>query len=293
MKKEPILQIRQITKTFGSTKALMDVSIDFFPGEIRGLIGENGSGKSTVSNIIMGVHEPDSGKMLLKGSIYVPGNMMDAIEHKICMVVQEMATINNLTVAENIFLGLEKQFAKNGVVDKKQMNQKAKRVLEQVSLENVKPTTNVNSLSFEDRKLLEVGRALYSNPDILIVDETTTALSQRGRTIMYEVMHRLADEEKCVICISHDIEELMEHADGVSVMRDGHFVRTVAKKDLDESLLKSLMIGRELGEHYYRDNFEAHKCEEIVLKVENLCFEGLYVTYRLIYIRAKYWELAV
>jgi ribose transport system ATP-binding protein len=275
MKKEPILQVCHITKAFGSTKALTDVSIDFFPGEIRGLIGENGSGKSTIANVVMGVHKPDSGKIIYKGREYAPSNMMDAIAHNICMIVQEMATINNLSVADNIFLGLENEFSKKGVVDRKRMNAAAKEVLESVKLGNVSPQASVNGLSFEDRKLLEVGRALYNEPEILIIDETTTALSQRGRDILYEVIHNLANAGKSVICISHDIEELMEHADSVSVMRDGCYTGTVEKKDLDENYLKSLMIGRELGEHYYRDDYGKRKAGDIVLKVNDICFENL------------------
>lgn len=275
MKKEPILQVCQITKTFGSTKALTDVSIDFFPGEIRGLIGENGSGKSTIANVVMGVHKPDSGKIIYKGKEYAPANMMDAVDHKICMIVQEMATINNLSVADNIFLGLEDEFSKKGVVDRKAMNTAAKKVLESVQLGSVNPLASVNSLSFEDRKLLEVGRALYNDPEILIIDETTTALSQRGRDILYGVMHDLANAGKSVICISHDIEELMEHSDGVSVMRDGTYTGTVEKKDLNENYLKSLMIGRELGQHYYREDYGVRKPGDVVLKVQDVCFENL------------------
>lgn len=273
MEREPVLKISNITKTFGSTKALTDVSIDFYPGEIRGLIGENGSGKSTVSNVVMGVHKPDSGTMVFKGQEHKPASMKDAIKSHICMVVQEMATINDLSVADNVFLGLEKDFSSKGVVSRKKMNAAAKKLLEQVSLPDVNPSASINSLSFEDRKLVEVARALYSEPDILFVDETTTALSQRGREIIYKVMHNLADNGKTVICISHDIEELMQHADSVSVMRDGHFVKTVGREELDENYLKSLMIGREMTEHYYRDDYDGALTDEVVLKGEDLCFE--------------------
>lgn len=270
---KPILGVRNITKTFGLTKALTDVSIDFYPGQIHGLIGENGSGKSTVSNVVMGVHRPDSGIMLYKDQEYAPANMMDAIANRICMVVQEMSTINNLTVADNIFLGSEKKFARGGIVDKRRMYAEAKKVLETVELGNINPAMSINRLSFEDRKLIEVGRAMYRQPDVLIVDETTTALSQRGRDIMYQIMTRLAAEKKCVILISHDIEELMQYADAVSVLRDGHFVRTVQKDELDETLLKSLMIGRELDEHYYREDYDLPQNDQIAIRVEDLCFE--------------------
>lgn len=273
MEGKPILSVKNITKTFGATKALTDVSIDFYPGQIHGLIGENGSGKSTVSNVVMGVHQPNSGTLIYKEQAYAPSNMMDAISKRICMVVQEMATINNLTVAENIFLGSERDFVKGGIVDKKAMNDRAKQVLKMVELGDVNPAMSINGLSFEDRKLVEVGRAMYQQPDILIVDETTTALSQRGRNIMYQIMVKLAAEKKCVILISHDIDELMRYADAVSVLRDGHFIRTVGKEELDENLLKSLMIGREMDDHYYRDDYDLPVNDQVAIRVEDICFE--------------------
>ncbi len=273
MGQEAILSIRNITKNFGATKALTNVSVDFYPGQIHGLIGENGSGKSTVSNVVMGVHQPNGGTMLYKGNSYAPVNMMDAISNHICMVVQEMATINNLSVADNIFLGMEKNFTKRKIINIRQMNDEARKVLKSVELGDVDPAMSINKLSFEDRKLVEVGRAMYQQPEILIVDETTTALSQRGRNIMYRVMTSLAAENKCVILISHDIEELMQYADAVSVLRDGHFVATVQKNELNENVLKSLMIGRELGEHYYRGDYDVPEHAEAVVRVENLCFE--------------------
>lgn len=273
MGQEAVLSIRNISKNFGATKALTNVSVDFYPGQIHGLIGENGSGKSTVSNVVMGVYQPNSGTMLYKGNSYSPVNMMDAIANHICMVVQEMATINNLSVADNIFLGMEKDFAKGKIINTHQMNDEAKKVLRSVELDDIDPSMSINKLSFEDRKLVEVGRAMYQQPEILIVDETTTALSQRGRNIMYQVMTRLASENKCVILISHDIEELMQYADAVSVLRDGHFVATVQKEELDENVLKSLMIGRELGEHYYREDYDVPNHTETVIKVTDLCFE--------------------
>jgi len=273
MEREPVLKISNITKTFGSTKALTDVSIDFYPGEIRGLIGENGSGKSTVANIVMGVHKPDAGTMTFRGQEHRPVSMKDAIKNHVCMVVQEMATINDLSIADNVFLGLEKDFSKNGIINRKKMHVTARKLLEQVSLPDLNPAANINTLSFEDRKLVEVARALYSEPEILFVDETTTALSQRGREIMYTVMHRLADKGKTIICISHDIEELMQHANAVSVMRDGHFVKTVGREELDENYLKSLMIGREMAEHYYREDYNGALTDDVVLKCEDLCFE--------------------
>ena len=273
MEEKLLLKMNNITKKFSSTVALSDVSIEFNRGEIRGLIGENGSGKSTLSNVIVGVFAPDSGSLEWKGQSYAPHSMMDSSANKICMIVQEMATINNLTVAENMFLGNEKQFSKNGIIDRKAMRAEAKKALQQIGINHIDPSVIINTVSFENRKLIEVARAIYKDPELLIVDETTTALSQNGRDTLYKVMHELCAKNKSVIFISHDLEELMEHSDSVSVMRDGVYVKTVDRKDLNTDLLKTLMIGRELGEHYYRSDYDHTYGSEVVLALEDVCFE--------------------
>ncbi len=271
MKQETVLRVRGITKSFASTRALVDVTLDFCSGEVRGLIGENGSGKSTLSNVISGQLQPDEGTMELHGQPYSPVNNVDAKNHHVCMIVQEMGTIEGMTVAANIFLGKEDLF-QNGlkILDTRRMNQEADRILKEIGVDYIQPEALVDKMAIEDRKIVEMARAMYMEPEILIVDETTTALSQRGRDILYSIIARLRDSGKTVIFISHDLDEVMDKCNSISVMRDGHYVDTLAVKDCTPSQVRQLMVGREIGEEYYRADYEHEYGEEVVLECKNI-----------------------
>ena len=184
--KTPILEMKHIRKTFASTVALGDVSFDVYPGEIRGLIGENGSGKSTISSIAAGMQRADSGEMLFRGKPWNPVSMIDALDHGIGMIVQESGTIQGISVAENMFLGETKQFpGKLGMIDRRAMNRKADEALQAIGVKNVTGSMPMGALDFQTRKLVEIAKVVMKNPEILVVDETTTALSQEGRDILY------------------------------------------------------------------------------------------------------------
>lgn len=268
--KEPKLRISEMVKTFGPTVALNHVSVDFFAGEITGLIGENGSGKSTLSSIVAGVQPGDSGTMQLDGSPYCPQNMVDAQSRGVSMVVQEMGTVPGITVAENIFIGKENRFSRLGFVNKKMMNHEAEKVLEKIGVRDIAPDAPINSLSFEDKKLVELARAMCDTPSVLIIDETTTALSQRGRDLTYGVMRGVRDANGAVIFISHDLEELIDVCDSVTVLRDGQKTGSFDKTEMDPDRLRSLMVGRELTGTYYRDGNECSYGDEVVLEIKNL-----------------------
>ena len=221
MEKEAILCVKDICKNFGTVKALKSVSTSFYPGEIHGLIGENGSGKSTLSSVISGIYPPDGGSMSLNGQEYRPSSIIDGERHGICMIVQEMGTINGITVAANIFAGQEEKFSRFGIVNKKAMTEAAQKALENIGVSDICASAGIDEESFENRKIVEIARAMCHEVQVLIVDETTTALSQKGRTLIYALMDRLRREGKAVIFISHDLDELTEHCDTVTVLRDG------------------------------------------------------------------------
>ena len=206
MKKEILFEAKKVNKTFGLTRALVDVSLEMLSGEVHGLIGENGSGKSTLSYIIAGMCKPNSEEMVLEGQKYTVKNAIDAIRKGICIVVQEQGTFSNMTVAENIFVGSEELFCVNGLLQKGKMNNAAKEILASINMDHIRPETDCGKLTFEERKLVEIARAVYYNPKLLIIDETTTALTKSGRTILYNLMCRLCREGKAVLFISHDIE---------------------------------------------------------------------------------------
>lgn len=270
---EPILKVENMDKRFGSTVALADVSLTVFPGEIRGLIGENGSGKSTVTSIVAGMQECDKGTMTFKGKEWKPLSMIDALHHGIGMIVQESGTIAGVTVAENIFLAETEQFKNRfGMIDRKRMNREATEVMKNIGVNNVTGDMPVAQLDFQARKLVEIAKVVMKQPDILVIDETSTALSQDGREILYDIMKKFHDENKSVIFISHDLEEIMEVCDTLTVLRDGKIIRTFEKEEFEAGAIRASMIGRELEGDYYRSDFKATAQEEVALDVKNLVY---------------------
>ena len=270
-----IIETRDIVKKFGEVTALDHVSFKIRRGEIQGLIGENGSGKSTMSSLIFGIQKPTSGEMLLNGIPYAPNSPLDARENHISMIVQEKDTIDGLSIAENIFLGEESRFGKAGFVNALKMNSEAKFALEKVGLGYLDVTQPIGILNFETRKMIEIAKALYYNPDLMIVDETTTALSQEGREKIHEIMRNFRDEGKAVLFISHDLPELMDTCDTLTVLRDGKLIDTISAKDFDEGKIKKSMVGRELASNLYRVDYDGRNTDEVAIEVQDVSSEIL------------------
>lgn len=271
---EPILEMKNISKNFGSVIALKNVDLEVYPGEIRGLIGENGSGKSTISSIAAGMQKATSGRMTFKKQSWEPASMIDALQNGIGMVVQESGTISGVTVAENIFLAELSQFRnKLGMINKKAMNQKATEAMRAIGVEHVTGDMPIDSLDFQTRKLVEIAKVMLKNPDILVIDETSTALSQDGREIMYSLIRKLRDSGKAIIFISHDLEEIMEVCDTLTVLRDGNLIRTFKKEEFNADEIRTSMIGRELQGDYYRSDFTPSSQKEAAITATNLKYK--------------------
>lgn len=270
MSEKTILKATKISKNFGLTQALKEVSINIERGEIIGLIGENGSGKSTFSSIISGVYPQTSGELELNGQPYRPHDTIDAQQQGIGMIAQEMGTLPDIKVADNIFLGKEDRFTKCGIVQKNKMYQEAKKAMEKLDIKGINPSDAIAKYSLEERKLIEVVRTLCSNPDIFIVDETTTALSQRGREIIYKLVKEYKNDNKAVLFISHDLEELMNICTKLIILRDGVFVKELSKEEFEEEKIKELMVGRILTGDYYRSDYDGSFSKELVLKADDI-----------------------
>jgi ribose transport system ATP-binding protein len=265
-----LLSVHKINKCFGPTVALRDVDFTLLPGEVHGLVGENGSGKSTLTSIIAGIRKADSGEMFKNGAPYDPASVVEAQKNAVAMIVQEMGTAPEITVAENIFLGKENAFREKGLVSKKKLNKAARDALNKIGVTNINPGMPTFLLNLEERKLIELAKAMVDEPDVLIVDETTTALSHDGRELLFKVIEEMRKKNKGVIFISHDLEELMNVCTIITVLRDGDIIGTLTKDQFEEETIKTMMVGRELTGHYYRADYDCNVGEKIVLKAKNM-----------------------
>lgn len=269
------LQVKNVSKTFGITKALQNVSFNINKGEVHALIGENGSGKSTLTNILSGIYTEESGTFILDGQEIHAKNQVDANDKGISIIVQELGTLDGLTVAENIFLGHEDQFVKFGIKNKNAMNKKANELLARYGFNHIHAGAMIDEYNFEDRKLVEIVKATHFDPKIVVVDETTTALSQEGREELYKQMEAVKEKGNTVIFISHDLPEILAKSDTITVLRDGVYIDTVKSADMDEDGLKKLMVGREVTGDYYRADYGEKVSDEVVLSVRNVTVPGI------------------
>lgn len=277
MNREVLLEIKHMHKAFGPTIALKDVDITINRGEIRGLVGENGSGKSTIMSIASGMQPATRGEMTYMGKKWKPDSMVSAQKAGISMILQEANTIPGVTVAQNIYAGREKEFAKLGIINMKKMFKAADELLEKFGIGHIKGNHMIDQYTFEERKLIEIVRCVNDDTQILVVDETTTALSLEGRRILYNLIHKMAEEEnKAVVFVSHDMDEILEHCSVLTVLRDGDIVGELTGEEIKASdavqRIRYLMVGREIGEKYYREDYDTTHSEEVALELEKVTF---------------------
>ncbi|MBO7709652.1 MAG: sugar ABC transporter ATP-binding protein [Lachnospiraceae bacterium] len=268
------LQVQHLNKTFGITRAVQDVSFNIAKGEVHALIGENGSGKSTLTNMLTGIYTIDSGTFILDGKEIHPRNQVEANNEGVSIIVQELGTLSGLTVAENIFLGHEDRFVSHGFKNTNAMNREAQKLLDQYGFGRIKSADMVDDYNFEDRKLVEIVKATYFDPKIVVIDETTTALSQEGREELYKQMNRIRSEGNTIIFISHDLPEVLRMSDTITILRDGVYIDTVKSSDVTEDDLKRLMVGREVTGNYYRADYGEKVSDEVVFSVKDVTVPG-------------------
>lgn len=267
--KEILLKIENLNKSFGITHANININLELARGEIRGLAGENGSGKSTLLSQIAGLLRYDSGKMYINGVEYAPGNPVDANQNRIAMVVQELGMVGSLPASVNVYLGKTKPF-----INMKQLQRDADKVSDRWGLPRLNLRKMAGTMNVENRKMVEVLRALSCEPDLLILDELTQSLSHDNREIIYTLIQKLKQENRSVILISHDLEETLRITDTISVMRDGELMETLVSADTTENELKRKMVGRELDGEYYRADWEEQYEEEVVFSMKNISTES-------------------
>jgi ribose transport system ATP-binding protein len=271
---ENILEIRGLYKSFGSTRANRNVNFTLKRGEIKGLIGENGSGKSTLLSQLAGLYGYDAGEMLLNGKPYAPASPLDANSAKIAMVTQELGVVDKLPVAINVFLGRLGLFSKNGVVNMRKLNKAVTGVFEEWNLPPVPLGAMVSGMMIEQRKIVELARALSVEPDILLLDEITQSLSLNNRNNLYTLINRLKAMGRSVIVITHDIEEMLAISDSITVLRDGEVVGDVKTSETTADQIRYMMVGRNISGDYYRADRTPSYSDEIVLSAESVTVPG-------------------
>jgi len=267
-----LLEARGVSKAFGGVRALQDVSFDLRAGEVHALMGENGAGKSTLMNILAGLLQADGGEVIIGGRPVRLHSPHEAMRHGIAMIHQELMTVPEMTVAENLLLGREPRGALPGTIDRAAMEAEARRLLRLLDME-LPVSRPMKELSVAGMQTVEIARALGCDASIVIMDEPTAAISDREVNALFGAIRTLRERGVGVVYITHKMDEVSRIADRVTVLRDGKFVATHPAAELDETRLISLMVGRELiaGDAVKRD-----RGGEVVLSVRGLTRAGAF-----------------
>lgn len=260
----PILTLQSIRKAYGPTKVLHGIDLEVHAGEVVALLGENGAGKSTVSNIISGTILPSSGEMTWLGKPYAPAKPSDAIDLGVSMIHQELLLLPHLSIAENMFVG--RYPMKAGRIDRKLMEERAYVGLQRLGLD-ISPRRLVAGLSTANQQLIEIAKALTLNAKLLILDEPTAALGGEETALLFEQIDRLRSEGVGIIYISHRLEEIRKIADRIVVFRDGAKVQQFDTADLPVRTIVESMVGRPLEQMFPPLPVPA---QDIIFSVEGL-----------------------
>lgn len=246
----PRLILSDIAKSYGATRALDGVSVDVGVGEVHALIGENGAGKSTLMKVLSGVVQPDAGSMELEGQAYRPADTLDARKRGVAMIHQELSLAPHLNVWENIGLGSLPNHG--GWVNRTEARRRARAVLARLAHEHLDLEQPVAEFSIAEQQIIEIARALLSEPRVLIMDEPTSSLTQADTLKLFEVIRQLRDEGVSIIYISHFLEEVKEVAQRYTVLKDGRTVGGGVMAEAQQSDIVRLMVGREVTDLYPR-----------------------------------------
>jgi ribose transport system ATP-binding protein/rhamnose transport system ATP-binding protein len=248
----PYVSLDGVSKAFGPVQALEGVKLDLYQGEVNCLAGENGAGKSTLIKILAGVHARDSGTYLVDGKEVDSLNPAQARALGIGVVYQELSTLPDMSVAENLLMG--RLPARRGITRPGEMRRLARQMLERVDLRDLDPGTPLGELSLANRQLVEIAKVLGQNPKVLIFDEPTTALSESETRALLGRIKELRDEGHAIMYVSHHLEEMFEIGDRVTVLRDGKFAASGPMRDYDHDSLIATMVGRKIESLYPASN---------------------------------------
>lgn len=269
MSEENILELKNISKTFPGVKALKNVNITVKRGSVHALMGENGAGKSTMMKILYGIHRPDEGgEVFFKGKPYLVKSPIDAIRGGITMIPQEISPVTNLSVASNVFLG--KEIISKGFVNQKQIEKETKVLFDDLGID-IDPTVQMSDISIANAQLVAIATAVSYNSDLIIMDEPTSALTEKEVEKLYEIIRNLKEKNIAIIYISHKLDEIFEVCDEVSVLRDGEYIGSDSMANMNKDRLINMMVGREMDEFFHKEETEIG---EVMLSVKNLCVKN-------------------
>lgn len=263
-----LIRMEGIHKTFPGVKALDGAQLSLNAGEVHVLIGENGAGKSTLMKILCGSYQADSGTIYLDGAPVEITSPYSARRHGIVMIHQELLMAENVTVAENIFMGREYMRSRAlGLMDRKKMEREADRILNGTLHANIPVNAAVHTLSVAHKQMVEIAKAVSTNARVIVMDEPTSSLGASEIQTLFALIRQLKEQGACIVYISHRMEEIFDIGDRVTVMRDGCFVKTCRISEINMDILVRLMVGRELGEQYPA---RTAKAGDTVLEVRHL-----------------------
>ncbi|MGM0487210.1 MAG: sugar ABC transporter ATP-binding protein [Planctomycetota bacterium] len=267
MSSERVLYMERISKAFPGVQALQSVDFELFEGEVHALVGENGAGKSTLIKVLSGVHRPDRGRLWLRGQETRARSPRDMMDLGVRVIYQELNLVPGLSVAENLFLGREPiRHRLRGVVNWPEMHRQCRTILERFGL-GIDPRTKVGRLGVAHQQIIEIAKAISCRARIVVMDEPTSALTDRETEKLFAIIRDLRSQGVSVIYISHRLDEIRRIADRVTVLRDGRHIITSPRGELSPARIIQHMVGRRIDEYYPK---EALSHGDVLLSVEGL-----------------------
>ncbi|HZH61870.1 MAG TPA: sugar ABC transporter ATP-binding protein [Metabacillus sp.] len=268
---EYILKMKGITKEFPGVKALSNVDLNIKPGTVHALMGENGAGKSTLMKILIGMYAEYDGEIIFNGETVNFNDIKQALDKGISMIHQELTYVENMTIAENIFLGKEPSLKKIWV-NEKTMLDKTKELLNRIGMD-LNPKTLMRDLSVSEKQMVEIAKAISYDSKIIIMDEPTSAISDREVDLLFSIIHDLKKDNVAIIYISHKMDEIFKISDQLTILRDGTFIGTYDTDEITIDTLVSLMVGRQLTDLFPK---RENAIGEIILSVNGLRKDSVY-----------------
>ena len=269
---KPAIELKNITKTFGSVVANKDVNLTVKRGEILSILGENGSGKTTLMNMISGIYFPDHGQIYIDGEEVVIRSPKDAFDYKIGMIHQHFKLVDVFTATENIILGLKEQCK----YDIKQAAKSIKEIADKYTFD-IDPLKKIHEMSVSEKQTVEIIKVLYRGADILILDEPTAVLTPQETEKLFNVLRRMRDDGKAIIIITHKLHEVLSLSDRVAVLRKGEYIGTVETATTNESELTEMMVGKKISLNIERSEPQNPEDRLVVTGLECLNREGVKV----------------